>query len=543
MKTKNRPILIVLLLVLSLVGAQCAPKPVPEATAAMTEAPATEAPSAEAGRASIFVYSHPSDFPDLDPAKSYSNDSVVISNCYESLTFYNPPGSKEVLSPKLAVSWESNEDATEWTFHLREGVKFHDGEPFNAEAVKYSISKTIELGIGTAYIWGPVEEMEVVDDYTIKFKLSYSAPLDLIASTGYAAWIYSPKSYEEKGSDWFAEGHCAGTGPYTIESYERGSRLVMTRFEEYWGGWQPGQFEKVVFEISQDPVVNQQKIEAGAADFTYLLPPDNLEALKANQDLVVYENSSFQNLVGLLNTKKPPLDNVKVRQALSYSFPYEQFITGVMGERATQARGVVPVGMWGRSDELFQYTYDLEKARQLLTEAGYLPDGGFKLLMTYASDDAFGSKFAPLIKEAFAKVGVTVDLQPLLFEQQWAKAKGPAKDRQDLFELVWWPGFPDGYDSLYSLFHSEPEPLWNMSYWYDKTYDNLIDTAFSDEPVKPDKAQQLYNQAQEMLYEQAPSLYLFDPDLLYGLNPSLKLDATALNPNYTSVFYWYRVSQ
>ena len=540
MKTKNRPILIVLLLVLSLVGAQCAPKPVPEATAAMTEAPATEAPSAEAGRASIFVYAHPADFPDLDPAKSYSNDSVVMSNCYESLTFYNPPGSKEVLSPKLAVSWESNEDATEWTFHLREGVKFHDGEPFNAEAVKYSISKTTELGIGSAYIWDPVEEMEVVDDYTIKFKLSYSAPLDLIASTGYAAWIYSPKSYEEKGSDWFAEGHCAGTGPYTIESYERGSRLVMTRFEEYWGGWQPGQFEKVVFEISQDPVVNQQKIEAGAADFTYTLPPDNLEALKANQDLVVYENSSFQNLVGLLNTKKPPLDNVKVRQALSYSFPYEQFITGVMGERATQARGVVPAGMWGRSDELFQYTYDLEKARQLLTEAGYPPDGGFKLLMTYASGDLDEQQLGELWKAELAKLGIELKVQGMNWEAQWDLSKSDPLKAQDIFVMYWWPDYVSPLCFLYGMFHSEAT-LFNLGYYSNPDYDKLVDDGNVETGVDREKAAEMFIQAQQILLDDAVSLFFYDVKNIHFARADVK--GFVDNPAYPHVVFVYQLSR
>jgi peptide/nickel transport system substrate-binding protein len=138
---------------------------------------------------------------------------------------------------------------------------------------------------------------------------------------------------------------------------------------------------------------------------------------------------------------------------------------------------------------------------------------------------------------------VTLDLQPLLFEQQWAKAKGPAEDRQDLFELVWWPGFPDGYDSLYSLFHSEEEPLWNMTYWYDPEYDDIIDTAFSEEPVDPDNAQQLYNEAQKMVVDEALALYLFDQDSLYGVLPTLKLGDMALNPNYTSVLYFYHTSK
>jgi len=476
-----------------------------------------------------------------DPRASAADEPLYLANLYEPLLYTNPPGSAEPFTPCLATSWEVSKDGLTWTFHLREGVKFHDGAPFNAAAVKYSIEATLKLDLGAAYMWYPVKKITAPDDYTVKITTSYPAALDRVATAMYGAWMFSPKT-KGKSQEWWDAPHEAGTGPYILVSYKPNEELVFKRNPDYWGGWKSGQFEQVVVRQVAEAATQRQMLEAGEVDFADGLSRDSIPALESNPAVKIDKTTSIQNEVLMFNTQRKPLDNVKVRQALSYATPYEDILAAAANDYGQLSQGPLPRGLYPHDPNVGQYTTDLEKAKQLLAEAGY-PNGGFKLLMTYASDDAFGSKFAPLIKEAFAKVGVTVDLQPLLFEQQWAKAKGPAKDRQDLFELVWWPGFPDGYDSLYSLFHSEPEPLWNMSYWYDKTYDNLIDTAFSDEPVKPDKAQQLYNQAQEMLYEQAPSLYLFDPDLLYGLNPSLKLDATALNPNYTSVFYWYRVSQ
>jgi peptide/nickel transport system substrate-binding protein len=187
--------LLTLTLLVALAITQCAPTAAPEPTEppAAAEQP-TEAPEAEPTAApteaaeaepNVFVYAHGTTFPDIDPAISFSNDSVITSNCYETLTFYNPPGSDEVLSPLLATSWETNEGATEWTFHLREGVTFHNGDPFNAEAVKGAYENTMEMGVGAAYMLDPIEEIEVVDDYTVMFKLGYPAPLDLIASSGY----------------------------------------------------------------------------------------------------------------------------------------------------------------------------------------------------------------------------------------------------------------------------------------------------------------------------------------------------------------------
>ena len=530
-------------LLLALVATQCRapvqPPPVEPPPADTETVEATEPPPAE-GVGNVFVYAHPTSFPELNPATSYSNDSVIMSNCYETLTFYNPPDSAEVLSPKLAVDWETNEEATEWTFYLREGVTFHDGTPFNAAAVKYSVEKTMELGVGAAYIWDSVEEIEVIDDYTIRFTLSYPTPLDLAASSGYAAWIYSPTAYEEQGAEWFNAGNCAGTGPYTIESYERGARLVMTRYEDYWGGWQEGQFDKAVFQIVEDPVVRQQMIEAGTASFTYEVPPDNLPALDARPDVVVYTNPSYQNLLGLLNTQKPPLDNKLVRQALSYSFPYAQFIEGVMEGRAIQSHGPVPAGMWGHSEDLFQYTYDLDKARDLLAEAGY-PDGGFDLLMTYATGDLDEQQAGELWKAELAKLGINLELRGMNWEAQWDLGKSDPQNAQDIFVMYWWPDYISPYTFLYSMFHSEEEILFNLCYYSNPEYDELIDTANELSGSDREAAAEMFIEAQAILIDDAVSLFFYD--LANTHLARADVQGFVDNPAYPHVVFIYQLTR
>jgi peptide/nickel transport system substrate-binding protein len=565
-KVHRSPYLVIVLMLVSLILAQCAPAATPtagqpemtqppqqEATqpaapqeeATEPAAPATEEvttePGQETARESVFVFAHPTAFPDLDPAKSFSNDSVITSNCYETLTFYNPPGAPELLSPVLATEWEANEDATEWTFKLREGVTFQDGEPFNAEAVKYAIDKTMEIGVGAAYIWDPVEEIEVVDDYTVKFHLSYAAPLDLIASSGYGAWIYSPKAYEEHDTEWFNQGNCAGTGPYSIESYERGSRLVMTRYEDYWGGWEPGQFEKIIFEISQDPVVLQQKIESGTADFTYDIPPDNVDNIRQTRDdIVVYTNPSYQNLVGLLNTQKPPLDNVLVRQALSYSFPYQQFIDAILPDRATKARGVVPAGMWGHGTDLFQYDYNMDKAKELLTDAGYA-DGGFDLVMTYSSGDLDEQQLGEVWKAELAKLGINLEVRGMNWEAQWDLAKSDPQNAQDIFVMYWWPDYVSPYSFLYSMFHSEDEILFNLDYYSNPDYDELIDGANELAGTDREQSEQMFIQAQEILLDDAVSLFFYDVANTHLALASV--DGYQDNPAYPHVVFVYQLKR
>ena len=476
-----------------------------------------------------------------DPRASSGDEPLFLANLYEPLLYVNPPGSAEPYTPCLATSWEVSDDGLTWTFRLREGVTFHDGEPFNSAAVKATIESTLDLDLGAAYMWYPVEKITTPDDYTVKFKTSYPAALDRVATAMYGAWMFSAKA-AGKSTKWWDTPHEAGTGPWMLESYAPNEETVFVRNPDYWGGWQEGQFQKVVIKYVDESATQRQMLEAGEVDYADGLSLDSIPAMKDSPDVKIVEVPSIQNYVLQFNTQRKPLDDKRVRQALSYALPYDDIIELGTNGYAAQSRGPTPENLYPYDPELFQYTYDVEKAKQLLAEAGY-PDGGFKLKLTYASDEQFAPKFVPLIKEAYAELGVEVDLQPLLFEQQWAMAKGAAGQRQDLFTLIWWPGFPDGYDSLYSLFHSEEDPLWNMSYWYDKTYDDLIDTAFSDEPTDPDKALELYKQALAMVVEEAPAAFLFDPERVYGVSPTLVLDEMALNLNYTSVLSFYHVTR
>lgn len=545
-----RRTVIPLFLVLALLVGACGPAATPTAAppaaqeeqppAPQTEAPAEEEMAEEPEETAPLVLkvANTANITTWDPIKSFSTEAAYLANMYEQLLRINPPDSPERFTPLLAERWEVNEDGTVWTFYLRPNVKFHDGEPLTAEAVKMSIEAAAERG-GASFIWAPLDSIEVVDDLTVRFNLSYAAPLDLIASSLYGAWIVSPKALQAAAEDenYFEAGISAGTGPYMLESYTPDQEILLTRFDDYWGGWEEGQFDKVLIKIVPEAVVQQQMLEGGEVDLVTRIPAENYDRFRNDPNYTVYTEPSFFNYVVFFNTLRPPLDNVKVRQALSYATPYEDIIEIGAKGLGTQSRGPVPAGVWPWSPEVKQYTYDLEKARQLLAEAGY-PDGGFTLRLTYAAENATEEAFVPLIRDAYAQLGVEVIIEPMLFNQQWELAKSDPPNAQDMFALLYWPTYSDaGTDNLWSMFHSSEKPFFNLSYWKNEEFDRLIEEAAALTVTDPARAQELYVQAMNLLVEEAPALFLFDTKAVFII-PNY-IEGFRYNLNYPFVHHFY----
>ena len=473
-----------------------------------------------------------------DPVKSFSTEVAYMNNMYEQLLRINPPGSAEEFTPLLATSWESNEDGTVWTFHLRPNVKFHDGEPLNADAVKMSIEAIADHG-GAAFIWWMLDNVEVVDDLTVKFNLTSSAPIDWIASSADGSRIISPKALQaaEANPDYFETGVDAGTGPFMLESYKPDQELVFTRFEDYWGGWKPEQFDKVYVQFVTEGITQQQLLDGGQVDLVTTIPPENIAAYKENPNFTYLEEESMFNYLVFFNTLRPPLDNIKVRQALSYAMPYEDIINIARVGLGTQARGPVPKGVWPWSEKVPQYTYDLEKARTLLAEAGF-PDGGFNLNMWYVSNNDTSVALVPLIKDSFAQIGVDVTLVPMLWSPLWEQAKADPANAFDMLPTVYWPTYADaGSDNLWSLFYWTEAPFFNLSYWKNMTYNEILDEAISKTVVDPESSQAKYIEAMNILVDEAPGAYLFDTKTVF-LIPKY-IEGFEYNLNYPFVPYFY----
>lgn len=473
---------------------------------------------------------------DWDPSIEFSNGIVSLNNVYETLLRYDPLEDKFIKV--LATDYTTSSDGLTWTFYLRKGVKFHDGTELNADAVKFSIDRTMEMNMGASFIWAPVDKINVVNDYAVEFKLKYPAPLDLICSSGYAAFIMSPATVKSHPDGWLTEGHEAGSGPYKLEKYqqERGE-VILTWFEDYWGGWEGNHFKKAVIKDVSEAVTRRLLIEKGEVDVTIELPYEDITSLQDNKNINVLIGPSFQNLMLFFNTEKEPLNNKLLRQALSYAFPYQDVVSYCLEGYGRQGRGPIPYGLWGHSEELFQYKYDLNKAKELLEKAGY-PEGGFKLLLTYLSGDEAERKTVELFKAKLAGLNIDLEIRGMPWESQWALARdnNPEK-RQDIFIMYWWPDVCDPYSWLYNNFYSEEEPYFNLCYYKNKEFDSLVDKAFKESGIDRDKATKTYIEAQDILMEDAPVVYIYDKKNVFFLNKTFQ--GFKDNPAYPNVIFFY----
>jgi peptide/nickel transport system substrate-binding protein len=418
----------------------------------------------------ILTIAYPGGWQSLDPSVAFSSENDVLAQIYETLTVYNPTeGGK--IDPGLATSWTHNADGTVWTFNLRQGVKFQDGSTFNADAVKFTILRTQRINQGAAYIWNAVKSIDVVSPYVVTLNLSAARPMDLIAAAAWGAFIMSPKS-DDQPSTYFQAGKGDGTGPYEWKSYTASQSAVLVKFPGYWGGWKSDQYTTLDYSISADSTTRQEQLLSKTAQLAQYVAYQQLKGLTTNPQVKVHS----VNVAGIyylgFNTTKKPLTDVRVRQALAYSFPHDQVVQTVYGGLAQEeTTSLVPQGMWGHTD-LPGYTQDLTKAKSLLAAAGY-PNGGFTLdevwIQYYPQDE----QIAELWKPVLAQLGITLNITEISSSAWLQDCCSTSGTGPDIMTANWPATYPSPQDYLFSNFGTGG-PGGNGSYYRTPQNDALL---------------------------------------------------------------------
>lgn len=473
----------------------------------------------------------------LDPSIEYSNGIMTLQNVYETLTHYNDE--TQEVEPLLAESWEYNEDGTECTFKLREDVTFHDGEKMNADAVVASITRTKDLGQGAAYNWDPLVSVEATGEYEVKFTCSYAAPVDLIASAGYAAYIMSPNVID-KDAEWFNEGNDGGSGPYMITK-AAGDSVVLTAYPDYRGGWTDKQFQNVLIQEVAESSARRQMLETGEAQLTSEFSSTDLEAVEQESDILTVENmKTFNNIILFLNSASEPCSNADFRRALAYAFPYSETIESVLNGNAGEATGIVPSGLWGHDDSIMKYTFDMDKAQECLDQSG-VDVSDLTLSVTYMNGYDEYATFLQIYQSNLKKLGINLELRSMEWDEQWAEAQAPNPDeRQDLFVMIWWPDYASPESFFKSLAYGEDEVVYNMSYMNDEEVNAWIDEAVEKTATDRDTAIELYKKAQDRIAEEAYMISLYDQNRVYVYSNSIT--GVHENPAYSTVVPYYDIT-
>ncbi|TIT38324.1 MAG: ABC transporter substrate-binding protein [Mesorhizobium sp.] len=464
----------------------------------------------------VLVIAKAEDPPTADPGVEVSNNGyTLIFPAYERLVKYD--GAKTEVIPELAESWTTVPDNLSWTFKLASGHMFDDGSPVDAAAVKYSFDRVKKLAAGPGDMFPTIKDVVIVDPQTVKFELSAPFAPFLSALATSAGSIVNPKAQEHavNGDDakaWLAE-HSAGSGAFKISGWERNQQITLDPNPHYAG--KAPAFKQVIFKIVREMSSRRLQLENGDADLIDQVPVDQAEAMKSSAGVVIESNPSLYVVYLYLNNKKAPFDNPKVRQAISYAADYKGLVDGVMQGQAEQMRGAVPDGMWGHDPQGMQYSYDLEKAKQLLADAGV---SNLHISFTYSQADSAWEPVGLALQASLAEIGVTMDMKNVA---DTTKRELVAKGDYDIATGAWTPDFAD--------------PFMFMNIWFDPTkmgapgnrafYENpkvtdLITQALAT--VDQKKREQLYIDAQKITNEDAPYVLLFQKNDIFAMRSSVK---------------------
>lgn len=463
----------------------------------------------------------------LDPALIEDIESAkVVANVFDTLVRYKE-GSTEV-EPALATAWSTSEDGKEWTFKLRQGVKFHDGTPFNAEAVKFNIDRqlspnpTAEMPYAR-FTLGVVDKVMVIDDYTLKLILKTPyAPLLFNLAMPFSAPIGSPEAIKKLGKDFGA--HPVGTGPYIFVNWEKEAKITLKANPDYWDG--KPKTDKLVFEVVKEKSVRADKLIAGEADIIDGVAPEDIERLKGNQNLNVTLFPGINISYLGMRTDRKPFDDPKVRQALSMAINREELVNALYKGNAVVANGPLPSTLWGYDKSIQPYAYDPAKAKELLREAGYDDNLSFEL-MTYSDSRPYnpigGDNLAAAIQGYLKEVGITVNIT----SEPWQEYKQDLRDEKGEAYLYGWTGDngdPDNF--LYVLLHSSQISGLNYSQYKNPQYDELLEKAQQSSNIE--ERIRDYSAAQQILVKDAP--WLFIGSSMYIAAANKKISSFTIHP-------------
>ncbi len=457
-----------------------------------------------------------------------AKDSLIVANIYDARTL-DPIGQNEVatsgaclniydtllalgpnneLIPQLAEKFEAIDNVT-YKFFLRKGVTFHNGEPFTAADVKYTVERAQSpAGSAIKQYCDPIEKVEIIDDFTIVMKLKKPFTPFLMSLTHTWGSIVNKKAVEAAGDNYGMKP--VGTGPFKLKNWAKGDRIVFERNESYWGK-KPAYKELVMRAVAED--TNRTiELESGAVDIAYRIPMIDMKRVEENPKLTLLRKIENSTTYMGFNCSKPPFDNVKVRKAISLALDTIGMQKAVFRGIGRAPNAAVAPNVLYSNKSIPAHVQDVEAAKKLLAEAGVkLP----LKAQLWTNEYKPRRDLAQIIQSQLADVGIEVEIKVL----EWgAYLDGLKQKAQDMFILGWVASVPDAEFALNGVLKSTGGS--NYTFFNDPAFDALLDKG----AMLPDGAERekVYMDAQVRIDEMCPWVYLYNEETLHGTQKNVK---------------------
>jgi peptide/nickel transport system substrate-binding protein len=445
----------------------------------------------------------------FDPAgQTTTTVANMVDYMFETLVDLDPV--KNEIAPRLATRWQISRDGLTYTFTLRRGVTFHDGTPFNAAAVKFTFERLLDprVRVPLRFLVTPIKSVEAVDDHTVRFTLSKPTPTFLADLTTTQHAILSPTAVARAGDRWSVAPIGGGTGAYMFKEWRRGDSILIERNPAYWG--KKPVFDEVLFRVVPDAGTRLAQLLAGDVHQAMLPPAPDVKGLRRNPRVTVVEAPSDRIIFVVMNNQWGPFRDVRVRQAMNYAVNKKAILASILFDLGTMEASACPSMMFGSHPvQPGGWPFNPIKAKQLLAEAGY-KDGFdvefFAPTGRYIQDFQFAQAIAAQLRNVNVRASVSTMDWPSYVAMITTP---PERTRVQMIVLGWaWPVLDcDGV--LYGQFHSSNHPPRGLApaYYKNEKVDQLLDRSRSE--TDPTKRKALLREAQEIIWNEAPWIFLW----------------------------------
>ena len=455
----------------------------------------------------------------LDPEDTNDNLSLSVEReIFDGLLGFD---SDMKAIPQVAASWEASADAKVFTFHLRRGVKFHDGTPLDAQAVKANFDRARDPGnkLKKLNLYEMIQSIDAVDDATVRFTLKAPFGAMLFNFAHPSSRIISPANIKQ-GEDAIAR-HPVGSGPFRFASWAPGQQIVLERNPDFWQSGEP-KVDRLVIRFPTEDAARVALLLSGEAQFIYQVPGVQVDAVSHAAGVEVPKRWSIFTFGVAMNTQHAPFNILQIRQALNYAVDKNAFIKAILAGHARPMESAFAPGVAGYLGPVQRggWPYDIAKAKALLAEAGF--PNGFKTVL-WLGNQTETVRIGEFIQQQLAQVGVTVQLVPMEAGTLTALRYKSIKENQSQLNYTGWsPSTGDADWALRPLFAGEswPPVLFNLAFYKNPNVDALIGGALATADQR--KRSGNYAEAARLIWMDAPWVWLQNNEILSAQRTSVK---------------------